>query len=103
MDDRVLEWLEENARNVAAGSAPLSKRLVMQLLTVGPEIALLALPGELFVGIGMKMKGALGVPAPFLAAYSNDTLSVGYIPSKRAVEHGDGHQPPGVPAALPAR
>ena len=88
MDERVLEWLEANARNVAAGTAPLSKRLVMQLLTIGPEIALVALPGELFVDIGMKMKGVLGVPAPFLAAYSNDTLSVGYIPSTRAVEHG---------------
>lgn len=88
MDDRVLEWLEENACNVAAGTAPLSKRLIMQLLTISPEIVLLALPGELFVEIGMKLKAALGVPAPFLAAYSNDTLSVGYIPSARAVEHG---------------
>ena len=88
MEDRILEWLEENARNVDAGTAPLSKRLIMQLLTIGPEIALLALPGELFVEIGMKLKAALGVPAPFLAAYSNDTMSVGYIPSTRAVEHG---------------
>lgn len=83
-----LEWAERSAQMVREGSAPRSLRVELQLLCIGDEIALFALPGELFVEVGKSIKDALGKPGAFVAAYCNDTPRVGYLPSKLAASWG---------------
>jgi len=81
-----LEWAEATLRAIRDGSAPKSFPAEVQLMRIGDEIAFFAVPGELFVEVGMKLKRAMGLPGAFVVAYANG--GVGYLPSKRAEEWG---------------
>ena len=81
-----LEWARETLKAIREGRAPRSIPVEVQLLRIGDEIAFFAVPGELFVEVGMKLKRAMGLPGSFVIAYANG--AVGYLPSKRAQEWG---------------
>jgi hypothetical protein len=82
-----LAWAEETINSLKDGTAPESITAEVQLLRIGNEIALFAVPGELFVEVGMKIKKALGLPGSFVLAYSNG-YDLGYLPSKQAEKDG---------------
>lgn len=81
-----LEWAEVTLRAIRDGSAPKSFPAEVQLMRIGDGIAFFAVPGELFVEVGMKLKRSMGLPGAFVVAYANG--GVGYLPSKRAEEWG---------------
>ena len=79
--ERFAEEWKENAleRYAALGKAPFLDNVPIQALAVGP-LRLLALPGEVFCGIGIKLARKL---APFVpVGYANGC--VGYIPTRTA-------------------
>jgi hypothetical protein len=51
----------------------------VQLLRLGNDISLLAIPGELFVEIGLRMRNELGCKHLFIAGYANGYT--GYLPT----------------------
>ena len=81
-----LEWAETTLKAIKEGTAPESFPAEVQLMRIGGEIAFFAVPGELFVEVGMKLKRAMGLPGAFVVAYANG--GIGYLPSKRAEEWG---------------
>lgn len=81
-----LEWAEATLKALKEGTAEKSISAEVQLMRIGDEIAFFAVPGELFVEVGMKLKRAMGLPGAFVVAYANG--GVGYLPSKRAEEWG---------------
>lgn len=81
-----LKWAKRTLKALEEGTAPRSIPAEVQLLRIGDEIAFFAVPGELFVEVGLKLKKAMGLPGSFVVAYANG--SVGYLPSKRAQEWG---------------
>jgi len=47
---------------------------------------MVALPGEIFVEMGLSIKAGLGTDGAFVASLSND--SIGYVPIRQAFEEG---------------
>ena len=83
-----INWAETTLAQLKKGTAPRSIPAEVQLIRIGDEIALFAVPGELFVEVGLKLKRAMrrSVPGSFVVAYANG--NIGYLPSKRAEENG---------------
>jgi uncharacterized small protein (DUF1192 family) len=81
-----LAYARERLKVLKEGEASRSVPVEVQLLRIGDEIAFFAVPGELFVEVGLKLKRAMGLPGSFVIAYANG--SVGYLPSRRAEEWG---------------
>jgi hypothetical protein len=80
------EWAEATLASLQAGTAPTSVPAEVQLLRLGEDIAFFAVPGELFVEVGLKIKEAMGLPGSFVVAYANGYMA--YFPSRRAEEWG---------------
>jgi neutral ceramidase len=57
----------------------------IQVIAVGP-VALVGIPGELFVELGMQIQKASPFPHTFIVEQANDTI--GYIPTRAAFEQG---------------
>ena len=74
------------AEALREGMALTSVPTEVQLLLLGRDIALFAVPGELFVEVGLKIKQAMELPGSFVVAYANGYT--GYLPSRRAEEWG---------------
>jgi len=55
-------------------------------MRLADEVALLGVPGELFSEIGRQLKADSPAALTCVCAYANGTL--GYLPSRRAVEEG---------------
>lgn len=66
---------------------PLTAEL--QAVSIGP-VALVAIPGELFVELGREIQNKSPFPYTFIVTLAND--SIGYIPTRRAYEEG-GYEP----------
>ena len=83
-----LEWAETTLAQLKEGTAPRSIPAEVQLMRIGDEVALFAVPGELFVEVGLKLKRKMrrSIPGSFIVAYANGCI--GYLPSKRAEEDG---------------
>ncbi|HDH99631.1 MAG: hypothetical protein DRP94_00295 [Candidatus Latescibacterota bacterium] len=81
-----INWARDTLEALREGRAPKSIPAEVQLLRIGEDVAFFAVPGELFVEVGIKLKQAMKVPCPFVVAYANGSL--GYLPSKRAEEWG---------------
>lgn len=81
-----LDWAEKTLRSLMEGTAPRSVSAEVQLIRLGEEIAFFAVPGELFVEVGLKLKRKIALHGSFIVAYANGFL--GYLPSKRAEEDG---------------
>lgn len=69
------------------GGAPLKAEI--QVIAVG-EIAFVAVPGELFVELGLSIQQQSPFPHTFIVEQAND--SIGYIPTKEAFAQG-GYEP----------
>ncbi len=81
-----LNWALETINKLKDGTAPESIKTEVTLFRIGDEIALFAVPGELFVEVGMNIKKAIGLAGSFVLAYTNGYL--GYLPSKQAEKDG---------------
>ena len=59
----------------------------VQVITLGPDIAWVSLPGEIFVELGMAIKRA----SPFRHTFINELAngSIGYIPDEAGFEQGN--------------
>jgi hypothetical protein len=81
-----LEWARWISKALKDGTVPNGASVEVQLIRIGEEIALFAVPGELFVEVGLKLKRKMGIRRAFVIAYANGL--VGYLPSKRAEAWG---------------
>ena len=81
-----LHWAQNILGMLSDGTAPRTFPAELQLIRIGNDIAFFAVPGELFVEVGMKLKKLIGLSGPFIVAYANGCI--GYLPSKRAQEWG---------------
>ncbi len=84
------EWEEWVLPLLRDGTAPTTVAGEVQLLRLGDEIALVAVPGELYVDIGLRMKRELPFKHLFIAGYANHYL--GYLPSAASCRQ-DGVRP----------
>ena len=83
----VLEQVK--AYQIADVSDRLGKPLAaeVQVVTLGPDLAFVALPGEVFVELGLSLKAASPFKNTIVAELSNG--SVGYVPTRTAYPHGN--------------
>ncbi len=81
-----LEALEEqNRRDRRVDIARRELATAMSIVTVG-NIALVGIPGELFVELGLALKANPHFAQTFVAGYCNDLI--GYIPTRAAYAEG---------------
>ena len=74
---KFLELKEHNGKPIDAE---------VQVITIGDEIAWVALPGEIFVELGQAIKLASPYPITIIAELANG--SIGYVPDRRAYPQG---------------
>ncbi len=58
----------------------------VQVVRLGNDLILVALPGEAVVDYALRLKSEIAGPAVWVAGYSNDVF--GYLPSRRVLEEG---------------
>ncbi len=83
-------FLEQvKAYQIADVSDRLGKPLAaeVQVVTLGPDLAFVALPGEVFVELGLSLKAASPFKNTIVAELANG--SVGYVPTRTAYPHGN--------------
>ena len=83
-------FLEQvKAYQIADVSDRLGKPLAaeVQVVTLGPDLAFVALPGEVFVELGLSLKAASPFKNTIVAELSNGTI--GYVPTRTAYPHGN--------------
>src|SRR5579862_511979 len=81
-----LEALEEqNRRDRRVDMTRRELATAMTLVTVG-NLAIVGIPGELFVELGLALKTNSPLPQTFIAGYCNDLI--GYIPTRTAYPEG---------------
>ncbi len=81
-------WEERTLASLRAGNAPTSIMGEIQIIRIGPDIILAAIPGELFAEVGLKMKEQTACKHLFIVGYANGY--VGYLPSAASCrEDGD--------------
>jgi len=86
MHQDMIQWAEATLRQAREGRLADHALGDLQALSLGEEAALLGVPGELFSEIGRELKAASPAGQTCVCAYTNGTL--GYLPSRRAVEEG---------------
>jgi hypothetical protein len=77
------------SRTLALAALGGKLRTEIQVVAVGP-IAFVAIPGELFVELGLEIQKASPFRYTFIVALAND--GIGYIPTKEAFKQG-GYEP----------
>ncbi len=81
-------WEERILPTLVDGTAPTSITGEVQLIRLGANIAFLAVPGELFAEIGLRLRERLSYEHLFIMGYANGY--VGYLPSDASCrEDGD--------------
>ena len=83
-------WEERTLASLRAGTAPASITGEIQVLRIGPEIVLAAVPGELFAEVGLRMRRKIDCEHTFIVGYANGY--VGYLPSAASCRE-DGDEP----------
>ena len=78
-------WAEHLAARVAAGTVPRAVEVEVQALALGPWVVI-AVPGELFCGLGARIRAAGGGQPVFVVGYAKG--DVGYIPDRDAYAVG---------------
>ena len=86
MHRSMINWATRMRDLAKRGEIPESTPGELQIFRLGTEIALVGVPGELFTDIGLTVKRNSPVPFTMICGYANGTL--GYIPSKAAVQEG---------------
>jgi neutral ceramidase len=82
-------WREEMRRRIQKGSVKDGIRVRIQAVRIGP-MAIVGIPGEVFVEIGRGIKEESPFAHNIVAGYTNG--SFGYIPTAQAFEEG-GYEP----------
>jgi hypothetical protein len=62
-------------------------RVEVQAVALGPDVAWISLPGEIFVELGLALKKRSPFPRTFIVELANDHL--GYIPDRRSYAEGN--------------
>jgi hypothetical protein len=70
---------------VAKKDVPLEAEV--QVIALGDEVAIVSLPGEIFVELGLALKAASPFKHTFIAELANG--SIGYVPSRAAYPQGN--------------
>jgi hypothetical protein len=70
-----------------AARAGRPHRVEVQAISLGQELAWVALPGEVFVELGLALKKRSPFPHTFIAELANENL--GYIPDRRSYAEGN--------------
>ena len=83
-------WEERTLASLRAGTAPTSIPGEIQILRIGPEIVLVAVPGELFAEIGLRMRKEIDCEHLFIIGYANGYA--GYLPTAASCRE-DGDRP----------
>ena len=84
-----IRWTREMIQRVEAGKVKKRLRAEIQAIRIGTT-ALVGVPGEVFVEIGLRVKRRSPLSPTFLAGYCNGL--VGYISTEKAIEEG-GYEP----------
>lgn len=69
---------------------PRTITIRLSLLTIGQQVAMLFVPGELFTSLGQRFKSILAPRKTIISGFSNG--SVGYLPDRQAYADG-GYEP----------
>ena len=81
-------WEERTLASLRAGNAPTAITGEIQIIRIGSDIILAAIPGELFAEVGLKMREQVDCKHLFIVGYANGY--VGYLPSAASCrEDGD--------------
>jgi hypothetical protein len=80
------QWAQTTLAALREGKVLTSVPAEVQLIRLGEHIAFFAVPGELFVEVGLKVKRAMNLPGTFVVAYANGYMA--YFPSQRAEKDG---------------
>ena len=83
-------WEERVLPTLRDGTAPTTITGEVQLLRIGNDVDLLAVPGELFTEIGLRMRSELDCKNLFIVGYANG--DTGYLPSASSCRE-DGMKP----------
>lgn len=87
-------WFEDHVsalvRQIRGGTYPKTTVAPMSLVSFGPELGILFVPGELFTEIGMELKKQAPFRHLMVCAYANGVL--GYIPTRETFKLG-GYEP----------
>ena len=83
-------WEERTLASLRAGTAPTSITGEIQVLRIGSEIVLVAVPGELFAEVGLRMRRELDCEHLFIIGYANGYT--GYLPTAASCRE-DGDRP----------
>ena len=75
---RIVEVAERDGRPIEAE---------VQVIAVGPDIAWVGLPGEIFTELGMAIKKASPYPFTIVSELANG--SIGYVPNRKAYAEGN--------------
>ncbi|HEY8742349.1 MAG TPA: hypothetical protein VIU62_04580, partial [Chloroflexota bacterium] len=78
-------WARAMLRRLDGDGLPAEIEAEVQALAIGP-LRLVAMPGEIFVEIGLRVRTALGEPT-WALGYASD-LSLGYVPTAAALAEG---------------
>lgn len=70
-----------------AGRQGRTHHVEVQVIGLGNEVAWVALPGEIFVELGLELKKQSPFPYTFIAELANESL--GYIPDRRSYAEGN--------------
>jgi neutral ceramidase len=85
-DERIrLEWAQEALQLLRGGHEADSLKMEIQVLRLN-DTAFVAIPGELFVEIGLNIKASSPFPYTFIVELANG--SVNYLPTRRAFSEG---------------
>jgi len=80
------QWLADIEKAWEAGSPSPDTEVIIQAMRVGDAV-FVALPGEVFVEIGLQIKARSGIEGLFTAAFCND-CQIGYVPTRSALDQG---------------
>ncbi len=80
-----LTWAQDALRMVRRGKKSATVPVEVQTLRLG-DIAIVGIPGEVFVEIGLGIKKGSPFEHTFVAGYTNGCI--GYMPTKEAFQEG---------------
>jgi len=84
-----IEWAQEALSVVEMGRAVDNLEMEIQVVRISDAV-LVAMPGEIFVDIGLNIKKASAYPYTFIVEMANG--AIGYFPTRKAFEIG-GYEP----------
>lgn len=89
---RKIRWLKDMKNNKevippTSGTGPWTLPLEVQVFRVGEDAAIVGLPGEVFVELGLAIKEASPFETTLVVEMTN--ININYVPTRKAFTHGD--------------